>query len=165
MSINDWSAKKMLQIQFAKELRKGYLNNAKLNVSCRDISDFLIEEEICIVCIMANDETEYYFTDRRVVAMSDVPLTVIWYRDIVDCDLWFFDDSRNIYEWKDAEEKKIYISRLLVTDSGHNQILFTGLGDSINTVRYFFQWLANKNLQKKTSQAWCATSFCCLPKR
>jgi len=152
MSINDWSPEKMLRIQFTKGLHKGYLNNAKLDVSCREISDFLREDEICIVCITADDETEYYFTDRRVVSMSDVPLTVIWYRDIVDCDLWFPDGSGNIYyEWIDGEEKKIYLSRLLVTYSGDKQILFTGLGDSINTVCDFFQWLANKNTLAKRS--------------
>ena len=148
MSIYEWSAKKMLRIQFTKGLRKGYLNNAKLDVSCRDIHNFLMEDETCIVCIMADDETEYYLTDLRVISMSDVPLTVIWYRDIVECDLWFFDDPANIYDWESAEEKKDYLSRLLVTYSGHHQILFTGLGDSINIIRSFFQWLANKNTKK-----------------
>jgi len=148
MSINDWSAEKMLRIQFTKGLRKGYLSNAKLDVSCREIDNFLMEDETCIVCIMADDESEYYFTDRRVISMSDVPLSVMWYRDIVACDLWFFDSPVKIYDWESAEEKKDYLSRLLVTYSDQHQILFTGLGDSINIIRHFFQWLANKNTQK-----------------
>ena len=150
MSIDDWSTEKMLRIQFTKELRKGYLNNAKLDVFNQDISDFLKEDEICIVCITAKDETEYYFTDRRVISMNDIPLTVIWYEDIVECDLWFSDALENVYhEWKDDKEKEIYISRLLVTGLDKKQFLFTGLGDSINTVRSFFKWLANKNALKQ----------------
>ncbi len=150
MSIDNWSSEKMLRVQFTKKLNRRVLNNAKLDVSCREISDFLKEDEICIVCITAKDETEYYFTDRRVISMSDIPITVIWYKDIEKCDLWFIDGLENVYrEWKDAEEKGIYLSRLLVTYSGNKQILFTGLGESINTVRYFFQWQAYKNALEK----------------
>jgi len=109
MSINDWSPEKMLRIQFTKRLRKGYLNNARLDVSCREIDNFLMEDETCIVCIMADDETEYYFTDLRVISMSDVPL-----RDILACDLWFFDNPVKIYEWESAQEKKDYLRLLLL---------------------------------------------------
>ena len=155
MSIKDWSPEKMLQVQFTKELRRGVLNNAKLGRFYNQILDFLTENEICIVCVTADDETKYYLTDRRVISMSDVPITVIWYVDVRACDLWFPDGSGTVCEWENDDVKDkirvkaIYFSRILVTYLGDNQILFTGLGESTNTIYNFFQWLAEYNTPNK----------------
>lgn len=159
MSVMDWTPEKMLQIQFTKKINKEVVKNAELYPVSFPISGFLSNDEICVVRIMADDDSEYYLTDHRFISLSDMPITVLQYREVIDCDLWFPDDPNTVtvFEWENdelsAEEKfrakRIYLSRILVTLKDGNQFLLTGLGDSAEIVRRFLGWLAKKNALKK----------------
>lgn len=155
MSIMNWTPEKMLQVQFTKEIRKNIVNNAELYPSCLPISEILLKNETCVVRIIADDKTEYYLTERRLILLSEMPIMVLQYQDVVACDLWFPDGLGTVSEWMNDDVvdkirvKALYFSRILVILKDETQLLFTGLGDSTNIIHWFLVWLAKKNALKK----------------
>lgn len=157
MSPIDWTPEKVLQVQFTKKIRRKTVNNAELYPSCLPISEVLLENEIGIVRITADDDTEYYLTERRLISLSDAPLLVFQYQDVIACDLWFPDGLGTASEWMNDDVapqdkirvKAIYFSRILVILKDETQLLFTGLGDSTNIIHWFLVWLTKKNAVKK----------------
>ncbi len=139
--MSDWSLEKSLRTRFWRDIRWRSVINAELDPSHTQISNLLVNDEICVVRITAKNGVDYYLTNTRIISLENEPKTLVWYQDVIGLE-WITGDS----DWEEKTRLKICdYDRVFLKDKAGHQICLSELDQAAFSLMKFFQTVIAKN--------------------
>jgi|SRR5687768_14449452 len=137
MPVDSWSYREMLEVQFRKHIRKGYVTNAVLAPTWRNTR--VPEADTVVVEVINKESVGVPFTETGFLPASH---PFIRYGDIQEVH-WISTDGNEI-----VRLKRTHSDRLILKLSDGGMVTLDGLGEAFHPVMRFLEWLISQRNRK-----------------